>query len=515
MKIAILGWGSLLWEGGTEFDRWHTGWAYDGPVLRIEFSRISATRLGALTLVIDNEHGAPTAVAWCLSERTTLEEAVFDLQVREDTTPDQIGRVITPSEVKAPADVLIRDPIETWTRANKFDAAIWTALKSNFKEKTKQTFSVSAAVAHLKSLLPEAKVKAAEYIWRAPNFVKTPVRAAIQVEPWFKSAVITQSVHTKPILEVSDRIAIALTLLSAIILFFEDKTPVAVATLLGVAFLCGLYVLRHLVARLPWVAGTKGNTKWQFLSSLIVVGIIWATAIGWYGVRKWPKREILVVLTFKDSSIFTQQRRKNIEIELDDYYRYLRNLGFDLPREIPPIGASPPHAVGGAGGGGGGLQGPVYYSSLIIPEDALDAPGSVRTTYSLYVFDRILVWPDAWKSNLPHAEAEDDEVAAWIYSCYFPRSFGGQSTCDNSAPGHQWVDAMWDVRQKYGQEYADSLMCYALKMWRDLPTKYADNFDRFFRYKLVTGETVKDNSADRYREVNEVLQHHGIDTAQP
>jgi hypothetical protein len=74
---------------------------------------------------------------------------------------------------------------------------------------------------------------------------------------------------------------------------------------------------------------------------------------------------------------------------------------------------------------------------------------------------------------------------------------------------------MWDVRQKYGQEYADSLMGYALKMWRDLPTKYADNFDRFFRYKLVAGETVKDNSADRYRELNDVLQHHGIDTAQP
>jgi hypothetical protein len=58
-------------------------------------------------------------------------------------------------------------------------------------------------------------------------------------------------------------------------------------------------------------------------------------------------------------------------------------------------------------------------------------------------------------------------------------------------------------------------MCYALRMWRDLPTKYADKFDEFFRYKLTAAETVKDNSTDRYREVNEVLQHHGIDTAQP
>src|SRR5438105_3189676 len=31
MKIAILGWGSLLWEGGVDFDRWHDEWRYDSP----------------------------------------------------------------------------------------------------------------------------------------------------------------------------------------------------------------------------------------------------------------------------------------------------------------------------------------------------------------------------------------------------------------------------------------------------------------------------------------------------
>jgi len=319
MKIAILGWASLLWEGGTEFDRWHTSWAYDGPILKIEFSRISQTRLGAFTLVIDQEYGTPTTVAWCLSKRTELEDAISDLQAREGTTRNQIGHVVIRREIKPLVATSTAGPIEIWARANNLDAVIWTALTSNFQEKTAQVFSVTAAVAYLKSLPIEAKVKAAEYIWRAPNFVKTAVRVAIQVEPWFKSAVPTQSVPARPILEVSDRIAIAVGLLSAIILFFEDKTPVAMAALLGVAFLSGLYVLRHLAARLPWIARAKGNTKWQFLSGLIVMSIIWATAISWYGERKWPKREIMVVVTFKGSPIFTQQRRKNIEIELDDY----------------------------------------------------------------------------------------------------------------------------------------------------------------------------------------------------
>jgi hypothetical protein len=26
LRIALLGWGSLLWEGGPDFDRWHGPW---------------------------------------------------------------------------------------------------------------------------------------------------------------------------------------------------------------------------------------------------------------------------------------------------------------------------------------------------------------------------------------------------------------------------------------------------------------------------------------------------------
>jgi hypothetical protein len=57
-KIAILGWGSLIWDKREEFERLHGPWQSDGPSLKIEFSRISSTRGGALTLVIDPHHGA-------------------------------------------------------------------------------------------------------------------------------------------------------------------------------------------------------------------------------------------------------------------------------------------------------------------------------------------------------------------------------------------------------------------------------------------------------------------------
>ena len=186
MKIAILGWGSLLWEGGREFDNWHDPWQCNGPTLKIEFSRVSTSRLGALTLVIDTEHGFPTIVAWCLSKREKIEDAVADLRCREGTTNENI-RCVRFDEQSALPD----HPLETegrivaWARERKLDAVVWTALKSNFEEKVGEPFSVKAVLAYVKTLCPTGKAKAAEYVWKAPEFVQTAVRSALQQEPWF------------------------------------------------------------------------------------------------------------------------------------------------------------------------------------------------------------------------------------------------------------------------------------------------------------------------------------------
>jgi|SRR5712691_10355766 len=181
MRIAILGWGSLLWEG-TEFDRWHEPWQDDGPRLKLEFSRISASRSGALTLVIDEEHGSPTTVAWCLSKRAGVDDAVCDLRAREGTTIEKIGRsTVTRQETRGEPE----NAIIAWARTKNLDYIVWTALKSNFPKKMNQPFSVVAAIAYLKTLDPAGKAKAAEYVWRAPMFIKTDLRSALQGEPWF------------------------------------------------------------------------------------------------------------------------------------------------------------------------------------------------------------------------------------------------------------------------------------------------------------------------------------------
>lgn len=137
-RIAILGWGSLLWEGGYEFDRWHGPWRFDGPTLKIEFMRVSSRRLGALTLVIDAIHGCPISVAWSLSKRASVHDAACDLRGREETTIRNIALI------ELDGSQFAQEPaasVAAWAIRKRLDAVVWTALTSNFEEEVGKIWS--------------------------------------------------------------------------------------------------------------------------------------------------------------------------------------------------------------------------------------------------------------------------------------------------------------------------------------------------------------------------------------
>lgn len=185
-RIAILGWGSLLWDIRPDFDDYHEDWKPDGPALPIEFSRVSKSRGGALTLVIDADNGACCAVAYAISKRRNLADAICDLRTREGTTHKNIGYWAGGDHVNTSIDTTVVQTIGAWAVAKNFEAVVWTALSSNFEQICGMQFSVEAAIKHIQALHPEAKTAAAEYVWRAPKLVETPLRRALEVEPWFK-----------------------------------------------------------------------------------------------------------------------------------------------------------------------------------------------------------------------------------------------------------------------------------------------------------------------------------------
>lgn len=176
-QIVTLGWGSLLWDGGYEFDKWHEPWQFDGPRLKLEFSRISKFRQGALTLVIDKDYGVPTTVAHCVSRRSSVELAFEDLRKREGCARKDIGYFARDA---APVyrDKNSFDEIATWAITKRIDLVIWTDLKSNFAEKCGKEFSVGNALTYLNMLPAEPQAKANQYLKNAPEFVDTPLRRA-------------------------------------------------------------------------------------------------------------------------------------------------------------------------------------------------------------------------------------------------------------------------------------------------------------------------------------------------
>ena len=183
-RIAILGWGSLLWDKRPDFDETHAKWQLDGPILPLEFSRVSASRNNALTLVIDTNNGTDCRVAYAMSKRLNPEDTIADLRCREGTIMKWIGYYFADDSNRAKVDV--PSAIVSWAKEKRFDVVVWTGLPSNFKQKTKREFTIDAAIKHLQGLLPEGKANAASYVWRAPAFVQTKLREVLETEPWFE-----------------------------------------------------------------------------------------------------------------------------------------------------------------------------------------------------------------------------------------------------------------------------------------------------------------------------------------
>ncbi len=180
MKIAILGWGSLLWDP-RDLQR-STAFELTGPSLPIEFCRISKDH--RLTLIIDETFGTFCQTYAATSALTTLDEAVENLRLREGmSSAADVGFAdLTSQKRSRNATRLHPHMVETiadWALHAGYDAAIWTALESHFEDRTTEPFSVNAALRFLETLEQrdaEAFTRALTYIRRAPEATQTPVR---------------------------------------------------------------------------------------------------------------------------------------------------------------------------------------------------------------------------------------------------------------------------------------------------------------------------------------------------
>jgi hypothetical protein len=185
VKSVVLAWGSSVWDPrdlkiGSKF-------APNGPLLPIEFCRVSED--GRLTLAIDENFGALCKTYSAPSALDALDAARDSLCLSEGMADARAIGFVEPASGRQSDFAMQSHPqvvatIGAWAESLGYDAAIWTALTSNFDDwgKGGEPFSVSAALQYLETLEGEDPAKFAQaltYIRKAPLEVETPVREEV------------------------------------------------------------------------------------------------------------------------------------------------------------------------------------------------------------------------------------------------------------------------------------------------------------------------------------------------
>lgn len=188
MKIAILAWGSLIWQPKDLFFDKSFGWKEDGPNLPIEFARISKD--GRLTLVI-TQNGTLVPTLYSLSKYETLDEAILNLAVREGSGRTSIGSY-NKSKNEFSHNVFFKERIVDWMNERAFDGVIWTNLGENWDIKNEsmeivENIKPDERIEYLKTLKGNVIALAEEYVRKTPVQIRTKYRIMIEEELNWKS----------------------------------------------------------------------------------------------------------------------------------------------------------------------------------------------------------------------------------------------------------------------------------------------------------------------------------------
>lgn len=177
MKIACLGWGSLVWNpGDLPVLR---GWFNDGPLLPIEFARESKDQ--RITLVLLSE-ARRVRTLWALMPVDDVQVAREALRAREKIPKRNLDKDIGFWTDTGDSGGLGIRAVGAWGQRMGLDAVVWTDLPPKFRGNVGQIPTSDEVVEHLRGLEGKAKDNAEKYVRRAPVQVDTERRQRLESE---------------------------------------------------------------------------------------------------------------------------------------------------------------------------------------------------------------------------------------------------------------------------------------------------------------------------------------------
>lgn len=169
MKIACLGWGSLIWKPGLLPVA--GSWYADGPTVPVEFVRISDGDEVATALCLNAE---PVNVFWALLATASLDVACKALREREGIPAERVDGVGIML-----VDHTTTGPLQAWARHKAIDALIWTALPARIASTEGRVPGVEEVINYLQQLNGDKREHARRYIEQVPPQIDTAYRRAI------------------------------------------------------------------------------------------------------------------------------------------------------------------------------------------------------------------------------------------------------------------------------------------------------------------------------------------------
>lgn len=171
MTIACLGWGSLIWRNdGLNCDE---NWRTDGPLLPIEFARMS--KGGEITLVILGS-AAVVPVLWSVMKAPTLAAAAEGLRIREGKTRHEwIGTWSRDGGSTAPH----HEAVAGWAHPRNFSGVVWTALPPKWDDEIGKVPALPDILGYLSTLEPAKQARARKYILETPRQITTTYRPSL------------------------------------------------------------------------------------------------------------------------------------------------------------------------------------------------------------------------------------------------------------------------------------------------------------------------------------------------
>lgn len=182
MIIYYIAWGSLLWNFKSL--KIETEWTKSNIKFPLNFSRISDSGHGRLTLVIDKT-GEMNNVYYARTSFSNLNTAIQKLKTREKTSNKNIGFINIASDTFR-TSLLDNKKIQelvSFAKKNKIDGLVWTEISPNFEEVFGKPYSKENAIEYIESKHENKRVynKILEYIFLSKIYgnIKTPLSTSL------------------------------------------------------------------------------------------------------------------------------------------------------------------------------------------------------------------------------------------------------------------------------------------------------------------------------------------------